>query len=208
MSWELIAELRNASGKGVARKLRRMDKIPAVVYGPAVKEAVKISVPGNVLKKLLKEFGEETKVIDLIIEKGSDLEQREQVIIKDIQLHPFRRMLIHVDFYALSADQDIDVEVPIEVVGEAQGVKKGGILNVVLHSLSVRCLPKDIPEKIEIDVSNLDIGDVIHVENIKDRFLVKILSALDAPIVTLTPPEGEVVREVEEEEAESEDIEE
>ncbi|SFM91432.1 50S ribosomal protein L25/general stress protein Ctc [Thermodesulforhabdus norvegica] len=191
MAWELVAEERRVSGKGAARKLRRMDKIPGVVYGPAVDKPLPVIVPGNKLKKLIYEFGEETKVVDLVIKQVDGGERREQVIIKDIQVHPYRRMLLHADFYALAADQDVDVDVPVEIVGEAKGVKKGGVLNVVLHSLLIRCLPKDIPEKIEVDVSELDIGDVIHVEDIKDRFSFKILSAMDAPIVAVTPPEGE-----------------
>lgn len=191
MTWELIAEERKVSGKGAARKLRRLDKIPAIVYGPAVERPIKVTVPGSRLKKLLYEFGEETKVVDLIIKQDNGAERREQIIIKDVQVHPYRRMILHADFYALAADQDVDVDVPVEIVGEAEGVKKGGILNVVIHSLLIRCLPKDIPEKIEIDVSGLDIGDVIHVEDIKDRFSFRIMTPPDAPIVAVTPPEGE-----------------
>ncbi len=205
MEWELVAEMRAGTGKGVARKLRRAHRVPGIIYGPAIEQPLPISVGVNQLKKLLIAMGDETKVVDLVVKYEDEKEEKHQVLVKDIQTHPYKRKLLHVDFYALSADQDVDVDVPVDVVGDAIGVKKGGILNIVLHSLSIRCLPRDIPEKIEIDVSDLDIGDVLHVEDVRDKFSFRILNEDDAPIVTVTPPEGAETAEATEEAEEAEE---
>ncbi|MBW1974708.1 MAG: 50S ribosomal protein L25/general stress protein Ctc [Deltaproteobacteria bacterium] len=190
MEWVLSAETRARVGKSIARKLRREQKVPAIIYGPKIERPIPVALGTNQVVKLLTAMGDETKVVNLAVKREDGKEEQFQVLVKDVQTHPFKRRLLHVDFYALPADQDVDVDVPVDVVGEAIGVKKGGILNVVLHSLSIRCWPSEIPEKIEVDVSNLDIGDVLHVEDIRDQFSFKILNDDDAPIVAVTPPEG------------------
>ncbi len=205
MEWEIVAETRPATGKGVARKLRRAHRVPGILYGPTLDQPLPLSVGVNQLKKLLTAMGDETKVVNLLVKHEDEREEKHQVLVKDIQVHPYKRRLLHVDFYVLSADQDVDVDVPVDVVGESVGVKKGGIVNIVLHSLAIRCLPGNIPERIELDITHLDIGDAIHVEDVRNQFPFEILNDDEETIVTITPPEGEeTIEEVEEtEEVES-----
>ncbi|MCX7823317.1 MAG: 50S ribosomal protein L25/general stress protein Ctc [Syntrophobacterales bacterium] len=199
MEWQLTAEYRAKTGKNIARKLRNSDKIPGILYGHRIDGAVPVSVDYRDILKLLSSMGEETKVIQLTLRKESK-EEKHQVLIREVQVHPFKRRLLHVDFYALAADQLLDVEVPIELVGESPGVKKGAVVEHILHTLSVRCLPHEIPEKIEIDISDLDIGDVIHISDIRGRYPFRIMDDDEAPIVSI-----KIVEDYEEKASESEE---
>lgn len=198
MEWQLTAEYRAKTGKNVARKLRNSSKVPGVLYGHNVSGATPVAVDEREMLKLLSAIGEETKVIRFTLRRDGK-EEPHQVLIREVQVHPFRRRLLHVDFYALAADQLLDVEVPVELVGESPGVKKGAIVEQILHTLSVRCLPHEIPEKIEIDISNLDIGDVIHVSHIRSRYSFRIMDDDEAPIVSISVPEDYEAKSAEEE---------
>ncbi len=158
MSPELNAVTRDGTGKGAARRVRRDLRVPAVLYGPKT-EATSLSVSALHLEKLLRETGGESKLLNLKID-GS---QSRQVLIREIQTHPYRRRFLHVDFYEVPLDQPITVEVVVELVGDSIGVQKGGELNLIQRTLAVRCLPDQIPESIRIDVSKLDSGEVLHV---------------------------------------------
>jgi large subunit ribosomal protein L25 len=161
MSLELNAVTRNMTGKGAARRVRRDLRIPAVLYGPKT-EATALSVSALHLEKLLRETGGESKLLDLKIDGG----QSKQVLIREIQKHPYRRRFLHVDFYEVPLDQPITVEVVVELVGEPIGIQKGGELNLIQRTLAVRCLPDRIPENIRIDVSKLDLGEMLHVADL------------------------------------------
>ena len=161
MSLELNAVTRDRTGKGAARKVRRDLRIPAVLYGPKT-EATSLSVSALHLEKLLRETGGESKLLNLKID-GS---QSRQVLIREIQTHPYRRRFLHVDFYEVPLDQPITVEVVVELVGDSMGVQKGGELNLIQRTLAVRCLPDRIPESIRVDVSKLDLGEMLHVEDL------------------------------------------
>jgi large subunit ribosomal protein L25 len=189
MEWQLVAEYRAETGKNAARKLRREMKIPGVLYGYHIQGAVPVALDARQIHKLLTALGEEAKVIQFTLKKDSGEEEHHQVLIREVQVHPFRRQLLHVDFYALAADQLLDVDVPIELVGESLGVKKGGVVEQVMHTLSIRCLPGEIPDKIDIDVSNLDLGDVIHVKDLRGRYSFRIMDDDEAPIVAVNVPE-------------------
>lgn len=187
MEWRLTAEYREKTGKNAARKLRGSNKIPGVLYGYNIPGAVPVCVEERDILKLISSMGEETKVIQLTLRKESK-EENHQVLVREVQVHPFRRRLLHVDFYALAADQVLDVDVPIELIGESPGVKKGAVVDQLLHTLSIRCLPHEIPEKIEIDISELDVGDVIHVRDIRGRYSFRIMEDDEAPIVSVSIP--------------------
>lgn len=200
MNVELSAQVRSKTGKGAARSLRRKDKVPAVVYGPKA-DPVLVSVQDNVLEKLLRDMGEESKLLRLNIEDGDERQMR-QVLIREVQVHPVRRQFLHVDFYEVPLDQPIVVEVPVELLGESVGVKQGGVLNQVRRTLSVRCLPGDIPEKISVDISSLDIGAALHVADLVSQVSFELADDQHLTVVTINAPAG-VAEAAEEEEGEA-----
>jgi len=188
MDIELAAQTRNQTGKGAARSLRREDKVPAVVYGPKA-EPLPISVANNRLEKLLREMGEESKLLRLDIEDGEDRHVR-QVLIREVQVHPVRRQFLHVDFYEVPLDHPIVVEVPVELLGEPVGVKEGGLLNLIRRTLSVRCLPGDIPEKVSVDISALEIGSAVHVADLVNQVPFELTDEEHLTVVTINAPEA------------------
>ena len=167
MDVEMNVQVRTRTGKGAARRLRRAESVPGILYGPKT-APVPLAVPAIRLLKLLREMGEESKLIRLVIEDGSERQIR-QALIREVQTHPVRRRFVHVDFYEVPLDQPIVVEVPVELDGESIGEKKGGVLDLIRRTLAVRCLPGEIPERIHIDISNLDLGSSIRVGDLVDR---------------------------------------
>jgi large subunit ribosomal protein L25 len=161
MSLELKAVTRDRTGKGAARGVRSALRVPAVLYGPKT-QPTPLSVSALELEKLLRETGGESKLLNLNVEGGLS----RQVLIREIQTHPYRRRFLHVDFYEVPLDQPITVEVIVELFGDSIGVQKGGELNLIQRTLAVRCLPNQIPESIRIDVSKIDIGEMLHVADL------------------------------------------
>lgn len=188
MDVELNVEVRNRAGKGPARSLRRTDWVPAVLYGPKT-APLSLSVPVKRLEKLLRDMGEESKLLRLNI-GGADELQTKQVLIREVQIHPVRRRFLHVDFYEVPLDHPIVVEVPVELTGECLGEKKGGTVNLIRRTLAVRCLPGEIPEKIHIDTSELDLGAAVHVSDLVGRFSFELVDDLSHAVVNVTAPEG------------------
>ncbi|MDY0041190.1 MAG: 50S ribosomal protein L25, partial [Desulforhabdus sp.] len=125
----------------------------------------------------------------LSIEDGDDRKVR-QVLVREVQVHPVRRQFLHVDFYEVPLDHPIVVEVPVEVVGEPVGVKEGGLLNLVRRALSVRCLPGEIPEKITVDVSSLEIGSALHVADLVSQVPFELTDEEQLTVVTINAPEA------------------
>lgn len=189
MDIQLVAQTRLNSGKGAARQLRRQELVPAVLYGPKMESAVSLSVPKQRLERLLRDMGEESKLLQLTIEGGGAAETK-QVLIREVQVHPVRRKFLHVDFYEVPLDHPIVVDVPVELMGESVGVKKGGTLNLIQRMLSVRCLPGEIPEKIQIDVRHLDIGASIQVEQLRTTVSFELVDEGGMTVVNVTAPEG------------------
>jgi large subunit ribosomal protein L25 len=190
----ITAQTREGRGKGAARTSRREGRIPGVLYGHG-EESVPLSVDAGELQKLVHTISVENTIVDLDLGGGEPY----KVLIRELQRHPFRDEFVHIDFFHVAMDEKIQVEVPIVLLGTPTGVKnKGGILDHQLRELEVFCLPGSIPEKIEIDVSDLDIGDSIHVNEIQLPD-VEILTELDRAVVAVLAP---TVVEVEEEAAE------
>jgi large subunit ribosomal protein L25 len=190
----ISAQTREGRGKGAARTSRREGRIPGVLYGHG-EESVPLSVDAGELQKLVHSISIENTIVDL------DIGEREpyKVLIRELQRHPFRDEFVHIDFFHVAMDEKIQVEIPIVLVGTPTGVKnKGGILDHQLRELEVFCLPGSIPEKVEIDVSDLDIGDSVHVSEIQLPD-VEILTESDRAVVAVLAP---TVVEVEEPEAE------
>lgn len=191
----ISAQTREGRGKGAARTSRREGRIPGVLYGHG-EESVPLSVDAGELQKLVHTISVENTILDLDLGGGEPY----KVLIRELQRHPFRDEFVHIDFFHVAMDEKIQVEVPIVLLGTPTGVKnKGGILDHQLRELEVFCLPGSIPEKVEIDVSHLDIGDSIHVNEIQLPD-VEVLTELDRAVVAVLAPT--VVEEVEEEAAE------
>ncbi len=185
MNLELTAVKRDGSGKGAARAIRRENNVPAVLYGPKT-APTHLTVSAMQLEKLLRETGGESKLLNLNIEGDS----ARQVLIREVQVHPFRRRFLHIDFYEVPLDQPIVVEVVIELVGDSIGVQKGGELNLIQRTLSVRCLPNQIPESIRIDVSKLDLGQILHVGDLLAETSFTFEEDAGMGVVSIIAPES------------------
>jgi large subunit ribosomal protein L25 len=157
----LVAETREGSGKGAARKLRAQGRIPAVVYGRK-RAAQSIIVSPEALQKLLRGAGGMNTLIDLSIGGASAT-----VLVKSLERDPVRGKYLHADFYEVDLTQKVTVSVPIHLVGKAAGTDFGGILDHPLRELSIECLPREIPQRIDVDVTALQVNDSIHVSDLK-----------------------------------------
>ena len=157
---ELKTNVRTQVGNGPARALRREGKIPAVLYGPDT-EPVLLSVAVNDLEQILKKSKAAQVLLNVLIQNGET--STKSAMIKELQTHPISRDFLHIDLYEIALDRKITVKIPIAIKGTPIGVEEGGVLQTVRRELEVLCLPFAIPEVIEIDVTDLDIGDSIHV---------------------------------------------
>lgn len=203
---ELKANIRKAVGNSPARGLRRQKQIPAVLYGPKT-EPILLSIESADLEHILSKGNIGQAILKLVIDNGATINKT--TMIKELQTHPLSRAPLHVDFYEISMDQKIKVNVPIITTGISKGVELGGVLQIVRRELEVSCLPQEIPEAFEIDVTDLDIGDSVHVEEIPLAGNIEIIHDVDFTVLTvLSPtaaeePEAEEIEEGEEAEAEA-----
>jgi len=163
-SFEIQAEVRVDEGKGASRRLRRLEgKTPAIIYG-GNQEAQSISLIRKDLEKMLEVEAFYTALIDVKVDGTT-----QTAILKDIQRHPAKGFPMHVDFLRVEADKVIKVHVPLHFLNEdkCQGVKiGGGMIQHQATDIEVQCLPKDIPEYIEVDMTNVDVGDIVHISDI------------------------------------------
>lgn len=193
----LAAQRRTESGKGAARKLRTSGFIPAVVYGHG-RETQSLAVAQTELDKVLHRIARGSTVFDLTIDG-----QTVQALVREIQRHPTKKTVTHLDFYEIHAGERITLDVPVTLVGSPEGVRSaGGVLEQFLRALEIEVLPRDIPEHVEVDVTNLGIGHSLHVSDISVPNAV-VLSDPHTTICTVVPPrvEEEPVPELAEEEA-------
>ncbi|MFH1856266.1 MAG: 50S ribosomal protein L25 [Candidatus Omnitrophota bacterium] len=192
----LKAQARDEAGKKIAKNLRRTGMIPAVSYKGG-EAAFSVSISEKDLIRALHTSAGANVIINLEINGADEKNKNKTVIIKEIQHHPVRDSIIHVDFHEISLTETITVNVQVEIKGDAIGVKRdGGILEHLLWELEIECLPTEIPEKIIVNVDKLGIGDAIHV---KDIILPGQIKALDDPevvVVSVEPPRKEEVAEV------------
>ena len=187
---ELTIKRREATGKEVAKRLRRQGLVPAVLYGGSAPEVLTLVVT-DVIKVIHGREGS-TTLLNLKFENGGGSSRT--AIIRDMQFDPVTDKLIHVDLQEVSMDRAITVGVPIQAQGEATGVKdQGGILEMILREVQVSCLPRLIPEKITVDVSALKIGDVLTVAMLTSPEGVRILNDPGQAVVTVSPPMAEEV---------------
>ena len=161
---QMNAEQRSDSGKGASRRLRKEGLVPAIVYG-GEKEPAMISLKHNELIHELENEATYTQIIDLSFGGNT-----EKVILRDLQRHPFKNKVMHADFYRVNMKQTLNVNIPIHVINDdiCVGVKmEGGMLTSLLNEIEVVCLPKDLPEYIEVDAENIHLGETLHLSEIK-----------------------------------------
>ena len=202
---EIKTKIRTTTGNGPARRLRMSGQIPAVLYGPKT-ESVLLSVNKSDLELLFKKGGIGQVVLNLVIQKNGETTTR-PAMIKELQTHPLSRNFIHIDFYEIKMDQKITAKIPVVTTGTAKGVELGGIVQIIRRELEVECLPLEVPDSIEIDISDLDIGDSIHMGQIRIEGGIEFLEEDDYTVVTVVSPKMEEEEPEEEEEIEEEDAE-
>lgn len=183
----ITAKKREDFKRSAITKLRHDGKIPAVVYGKD-KPTKHVYCDSLEFMKTIRRSGR-NGIIQLRIEN----DQPESVLLHDVQMNPLNGEVIHADFFAVNMSSEVEVEVIVNLVGEAKGIKEGGVLQQPLYKVNVRCLPADIPEKIDIDISQYDIGDAITVGDIKIDGKYEILEDHDAVIASILAPKVEDV---------------
>lgn len=184
---KLVAERRDDSGKGVARKLRAAGRVPAVLYGKGM-EAVAVSVDSRELIHVFHTGAGTNALVDLDVDGQSHL-----AMAREVQRDHIKGRFLHVDFLAVSRDQKVTVTVPIRLVGESPGVKLGGVLEHHLWDVQVECLPSDIPEAIEADVSTLeDIGMSLKVGDLVPPQGATILTGPEESVVAVQQPQARI----------------
>jgi large subunit ribosomal protein L25 len=190
MQATLNARPRSTFGKNAARKLRQTGYVPGILYGHG-DETRPIELATNELTRVLSSISVENTLIDLRIEGA----QPTRALIREVQYHPYRSQIQHIDFLVVHAGEPIQLQVPVRVRGTPVGVREqGGVLQEVLRELDITCLPRDIPDSIELDIEPLGVGDSIHVRDI-DLPNVKILNDPDLVICSITTPTVEALPE-------------
>ena len=179
------AETRTGSGKGAARALRREGKLPAVVYSQG-EPARSIQIDARLFRRALVNENAERALISLFIDGEQGM-----AVVKEIQQDPVRRDLLHVDFQNIRLNEEIVVTVDIELVGEPVGVGLGGILEFLTRQVEVRVLPTDIPDSLTLDISELEIGQSVHVHLLEPPEGVEILTDDDMVIASVAAPRVE-----------------
>lgn len=186
-SASLSAEQRSESGKGVARKLRAAGRVPGIVYGHA-REAQSLSVNARELDKLLSSISRASTVVQLTLGGATT-----NTLIREVQRHPFKKVILHIDFQELVAGEKVTVNIPLVYVGVPDGVRlSGALLEQILHSIEVLVDPSAIPNHIDVDVTHLAMGHSLHVRDIKLPEGIDVLSDEDATICAVIAPRAAV----------------
>ena len=184
------AQKREALGKEASKKMRREGIVPAVIYGPTI-DTTPLEINFKDLSKILDTGCRENVLIDVKIKGINKTAMSKTVIIKDVQRHPVKGSIKHVDLYEVQMDKVIRVNVPVHITGEAKGVEVGGILQHETRELEIECLPSDIPKSIDVDVTDLDIGGSFHVNDLDVEENITILVDGEQNIVSVVTPQKE-----------------
>jgi len=185
----LGAEPREGTKKGANRKLRATGRVPAVLYGKNA-EPTLLSVDAREAERLFQQISVENTIIDLKV-KGDSSQIR--ALVREVQVQALRPHLVHIDFYKIQAGVKLEVEVPVELVGVPSGVRNdGGILEQIIHDVAVRCLPENIPEKIEVDVTGMGLNSSLHVSDLKVPEGVEVLLEPEQTVCIVSVPRSVV----------------
>ncbi|HZI41703.1 MAG TPA: 50S ribosomal protein L25/general stress protein Ctc [Gemmatimonadaceae bacterium] len=178
----LSANVRSERGTGVARKLRQSGQVPAIIYGHS-RQPQSLAIDTRELERLLERVAAASTVIELSIDGRSA-----RTLIREIQRHPVKRSILHVDFQELVAGEKVTVSIPLVFIGSAEGVREGGILDQVMHELRIHVDPANIPNHVDVDVTPLVIGHSIHVRELSIPEGVEVLDDEDATVCTVSAP--------------------
>jgi large subunit ribosomal protein L25 len=196
--------MRTGTKKGAARVLRREEKIPAVLYGPGM-EAILLSVQTKELEDALKNKRKGQILLNLVV---NDAEKKSRtVMLKELQTDPVSRRYLHADFYHVPMDRKIRVKVPVKTTGKCVGVENGGIMQIIRRELEVLCYPGQIPEAIVLDITALDMGQAIHINDVPRQGDIDFPAEVNFTVITVLSPKGKGTDE-EEEKEETEETEE
>ncbi|NVK25163.1 MAG: 50S ribosomal protein L25/general stress protein Ctc [Gammaproteobacteria bacterium] len=202
--YTLEATVRTDKGTGASRRLRHANKIPAILYG-ADQEPQQIALAHNKVWQAQEHEGFYSHILTLVVDG-----KNQEAILKDVQRHPYKQQILHLDFQRVDANHKLHTNVPVHFVGEEAAVKTGGTVAHTMTELEITCLPKDLPEFIEVDVAGLEIGQTLHISDLKLPAGVESVElakgeAHDLAVVTLHAPKGAADAEEEaSEEADSE----
>jgi len=204
---KLAAQARSGVGRTSVKKLRAAGQVPAVIYG-STQASTNIQVGARQMQEILNHATGEHFLVELEIADGASVSNK-LALVQEVQHHPVRSTILHVDFHAVAADENLHAEIPVETTGESVGVKNfGGRLEVLLHMVEVECLPKDLPEALRVDVSALKVGDALHLRDLQlppgvsfrgdgDLTVIRIAGSVvaDAAATAEGPTQPEVIRE-------------
>ena len=193
MSEVLSGKIREKTGKVATKEVRRNGEMPAVLYG--LKDNLSFSICPDNLKDILKAKGHNA-LIDLNVEGN----KQRKVILKEFQSHPLKALWVHVDFLEVDVTKTVKVSVDVHLIGKSAGEKMGGLVNQVLKSLHVECLPLDIPQFVDLDVTGVELGQVLHVSDLSLPDKVKILNQPNEVVVSVYMPKVEEEKVADEEE--------
>jgi len=182
---DIKADPRTASGTGAVNRLRKTGVIPGVVYGRG-RENVNVQVDGKTFTKVINHSASDNILVNLQIGDTPQL-----ALVQEVQHNHLKGTIIHVDFHAVNENEEIHAAVPVVLVGEPAGAKFGGLLELLVHNVEVLCFPKDLPEKITADVSHLNIGDALHVGELKLPDGVRAKMAGNIVVAAVSQPKVE-----------------
>ena len=192
----LAAHVRENKGKGAARKLRKNNQLPAIFYGPAT-ESIMLTVDYPELARITKQGKGENIILDLQIASDQGQETR-KVMLKDLMVDPVNGAYLHADFYEISMDKEITVDIPVILVNTPIGVTEGGFLQHIRRNITVSCLPDSLIDSLDIDVSELDIGDTVHIRDIEFPEGIRCTEEGHLTVAVLSAPGGGIEEEEEE----------
>ena len=184
---DLSAEPRKRTGTGAMGRLRKEGSIPAILYG-RTHASTTLKVDGKTFTKIVEHSASDNILVTLKI-SGEDKDQL--ALVQEVQHDHLRGGILHIDFHAIAADEEIHADVPVDLVGIPVGIKQGGVLEYIHHTLEVRCLPKNLPDKLPVDVTHLSLNDSIHVRDIPLPEGVRTLMAGDVVIAMVAEPKVE-----------------
>jgi large subunit ribosomal protein L25 len=190
---ELKAQPRATRGNSPARALRRDGAIPAVIYGPG-KETKALSVSVYDMEQVVKA----TKTLQVFVKLKIEGGGTHTAMLNELQRHPVSGSYLHADFYEIATDQKVNIMIPIVTTGKSQGVEMGGVLQIIRHEIEAYCVPSAIPESIEVDITELGIGDSVHIEDIAVEGDVELVHDVNFTILTVLATRKEEEEEVEE----------
>ncbi|HXI09353.1 MAG TPA: 50S ribosomal protein L25 [Thermodesulfobacteriota bacterium] len=191
----LSAQPRPATGKAAAGRLRRDDLVPAILYGQAIKGAISLTLNNKELEKVLHTAAGGNVLVNLDVQ-GDKLRT---VMFKEVSRHPLKGSLQHVDLVEIQMDHKITVDVPVHLVGKAEGVAFGGIVQQEHRTVKIECLPTQIPASIDVDITKLGIGQSLHVSDMKLAEGVEVIDEASTTIVSVVAPTAEVAPKTAEE---------